>query len=799
MAATKLSNKVTYTYPSHTTTVSESMTFIYGSDDDLDEFPDRDVEVLPQHDVIVGSQGTCTAVCLSGRPTRHGSGHKASYSEVTPKEKSSQQSQEVSQRRSSGTRPAKGTKSSTKKGTCGVREKNSQKDAVGLEGKDTPSIGKSKLCSRSRSKHKNGSKAKLKQLTDTSQCSSHDSELQKNKSDAVVSHNGSRTSTGGDRDMLPSRDSPKTSLQGCNILTSGTTVHSSHSILSNASVNLPIKASTSCPSPDEDVPKPSDDVWCNSEEGLWFGYQSEEPLNTWPSQRSHSDSGILPPQGTSSRVHSDSSGRYLQQQGSMSSQLENITNCQPFQEDQTKFQEDDSGLEISHSLPLQLEDNYDFQPHHESHSLCEEYLNRQPSHDDFYDSRPQNQGSRSHMFHFETTDTPLVEEDHDHPGFHHEDIYPIKFQSQDIDSLVPSENSQSVLRRWTDTSDPEGVATPPSAPPLDTLYEEDIYLHHTGLIDMHGVVYEARPPDQTTDQNQVDVCQGQYVDTGQSQHVDERIRQIQKQLDTIYQKMDQFQDRYQSVATMDQSRDQEDVGCTADGGVGKIPVNRSSSTHWHEAYNFDEEVMNRATQYSLSEGGSDLVSARVIPGSSGLCGDWASQIMADIEAKLRLDCVNKMLQSCTEDVSEKPAGVQSYAGKSGISPGPYPSAQGSAGLISDSIPASGSTAASAPSGHYSAGMSGPPCWSSSHMPQAPVPHEETAVPAVVPLWQEQTMTNAPSAFMPPGLDARVSKFTESTPDDVGHTTASMHPQVSLLLWVDPGGFVGAPKCRGSYI
>ncbi|KAI0217306.1 hypothetical protein LSAT2_030843 [Lamellibrachia satsuma] len=642
-----------------------------------------------------GHKRSCTAVCLSGRPTRRGSGHKASSSEVTPKEKSSQQSQEVSQRRSPGARPAKGAKSSTKKGTWGVREKNSQKDAVGLEGKDTPFIGKSKLYSRSRSKHKNGSKAKLKQLTDTSQCSSHDSELQKNKSDAVVSHNGSRTITGGDRDMLPSRDSPKTSFQGCNKLTSGTTVHSSHSILSNASVNLPIKASTSCPSPDEDVPKPSDDVWYNSEEGPGFGYQSEEPVNTWPSQWSHSDSGILPPQGTSNRVHSHSSGRYLQQQG-------------------------------NHKIKFLV-------------VIC---------------------STLKQLTHQKVTTTL----DFNMKMFTH-----IKFQSQDI------------LRRWTDTSDSEGVATPPSAPPLDTLCEEDFSLHHTGLVDMHGVVYEARPPDQTTDQNQVDVCQGQYVATGQTQHVDERISQIQKQLDTIYQKMDQFQDRYQSVATMDQSRDKEDVGCTADGGVGKIPVNRSSSTHWHEAYDFDfdEEVMNRATQYSLSEGGSDLVTARVIPGSSGLCGDWASQIMADIEAKLRLDCVNKMLQSCTEDVSEKPAGVQSYAGKSGISPEPYPSAHASAGFISASIPASGSAAASAQYGHYSAGMSGPPCWSSSHMPQAPMPqvdHEEAAVPSVVPLWQEQTMTNAPSAFMPPGLDARVSKFTESTPDDVGHTTASVHPQ-----------------------
>ena len=223
-AEVKLVNEVVYSYPTHTSTVSESMNFIYGSDDDQEEFPDRDVGDLPERDVAAG-QATCFAVTDTPTPAQRGSGHRRP--DVTSQENPCEQPEEL-QRRSSeaskcSSRASRCSTGRNKKDRAGVRRKDSQNSAGRLQRNDSTASGKRKLYLGSKMKNKlNG-----EQRSNTG----HDYLFRPLGSDPAASSDTRVTRKEGDK-------------------MSSSAMDVSHTVSFNADLDLPVKASRSCPSPD---------------------------------------------------------------------------------------------------------------------------------------------------------------------------------------------------------------------------------------------------------------------------------------------------------------------------------------------------------------------------------------------------------------------------------------------------------------------------------------------------------------------------------------------------------------------
>ena len=166
-----LSSKVVYSSPSHTTTMSESVTLVYGSDDDLDAFPDRDVDVSPQHDFIAGPDVTRTTPLSD--PPLNGS------SEITQSQKASKRS-----------------KSIDKQGNGGAQRKDSQNGSVG---NDTTR----KRSSGSLSKIKRNSKSNSRQDTDLRRGSSSSVNKRSSSLEKNVAAGKSRSNSSGGSARVP--------------------------------------------------------------------------------------------------------------------------------------------------------------------------------------------------------------------------------------------------------------------------------------------------------------------------------------------------------------------------------------------------------------------------------------------------------------------------------------------------------------------------------------------------------------------------------------------------------------------
>ena len=725
---THLSSKVVYSSPSHTTTMSESVTLVYGSDDDLDEFPDRDVEVSPQHDIIAGPHIT--------RPPLNRS------SEVTQLLKA----------------PKRSKKSIDKNGNGGAQRKDSRNGSVG---NDPPR----KRSSGSLSKIRRNSKSK--------------------------------------QDVDPRRGS-SSGVNKRSSLEKNVAAGKSRSNSSGGGARVPVKASISCPS-HEGV---GTATGSNMEADLELQLVSEGYVTPWPVERTHSDSATLPRRDATS-VHSHSSLRYAQ--------LPGIDSVYDIPEDGLRLQEKDSGLETSRNLSLPLEDPQPRREDSHSQPQSDYYVSR----DDFQDSMPQDPshmptcfqvqhgGCREEERHvpkqghrlstdsqclahynrlphlsipsllslpiakgmlaedkrqFQTSDTDSYESPHESrtnvgvdsgpyadPGqarFVNERMDQIQKQLGDIYNTMDQflQGSSSDMREEDRPVPKQGHRLSTDSQRL-AHYNRLPHLSIPSLLslpDAKGVLAEDKRLFQTGDSDSYEsphesgtnVGSGPYADPGQARVVNERMDQIQKQLGDIYNTMDQF---FQGVG-------RGDVGARGADESHRIP----------SAF-----VQSRVPQHDPCDLGRikptpdySVYSPQNVPAALIARGkDWASQAMANIESRPKLTFMNKMEPPCMSDMFRKPIQQRTLPPCCHQSrlPGTYEST---------------------PNG-YSSVSSRVPCWSSYRMPQADTPeeHEDTAIS--VPLWQAHTS----KARMPSGLDARVSKFTESPPENIVRPTASAHPQV----------------------
>ena len=275
----KLVNKVVYSYPTHTRTVSESMTLIYGSDDDQEEFPDRVVGELPERDVATGPRATCFAV--TDTPAQRGSGH--GMYEVTSQEKSREQPEELQRRSSEASKcSSKASRCSTgchKKDRVGVRRKDFQNSAGRLQRNDSAASGKRKTCLESQSTMKKKLNSKQKSNT------GHDSPFR--SLDSIKS------------ELAALSDTRVTRKEGDKMSSSAVDV--SHTVSFNADLGVPVKASRSCPSPD------SGGLGSDSDKDPAPKLMPEEHPSALPDQRMLSVSDVmeaeLPPQIPRDRFH----------------------------------------------------------------------------------------------------------------------------------------------------------------------------------------------------------------------------------------------------------------------------------------------------------------------------------------------------------------------------------------------------------------------------------------------------------------------------------------------------------------
>ena len=722
------------------------MTLVYGSDDDLDEFPDRDVEVSPQHDIIAGPHIT--------RPPLNRSSEVTQLLQKAPK---------------------RSKKSIDKNGNGGAQRKDSRNGSVG---NDPPR----KRSSGSLSKIRRNSKSK--------------------------------------QDVDPRRGSSSGVNKRSSSLEKNVAAGKSRSNSSGGGARVPIKASISYPSHEGVGTATGPNV-----DDLELHLVSEGYVTPWPAERTHSDSGTLPRRDATS-VHSHSSLRYVQQPDSVANPYENITNVYDISEDGLRLQEKDSGLETSRNLSLPLEDP---QPRHEnSHSQPQSdyYVSR----DDFQDSIPQDPSHIPTCFQVGMTEaqhggcSDIREEDRTAHGQQHRlstDSQRLAHYNRlphlSIPSLLSLPIAKGVLaedKRQFQTGDADsyespheswtnvGVGSGPYADPgqvrvvnerMDQIQKQlgDIYntldqflqggssdmreedhpvpkqghrlstdsqrlahynrLPHLSipsllsLPDAKGVLADDKRLFQTGDSDSyesphesrtnVGVSSGPYADPGQARVVNERMDQIQKQLGDIYNTMDQF---LQGVG-------RGDVGARGADESHRIP----------SAF-----VQSRVPQHDPCDLGRikptpdySVYSPQNVPAALIARGkNWASQAMANIESRPKLTCMNKMEPPDMSDMFRKPTPQRTL---------PAPCHQSRLPGTYESIP----------TGHPSV-SSRVPCWFSYRMPQPDTQdeHEETALS--VPLWQAHTS----KARIPSGLDARVSKFTES-PENIVRPTASAHPQV----------------------
>ncbi|KAK2186785.1 hypothetical protein NP493_189g05031 [Ridgeia piscesae] len=255
------------------------MTLIYGSDDDQEEFPDRDVGELPEHDVATGPQATCFAV--TDTPAQHGSGH--GMYEVTSQEKSREQPEELQRRSSEASKcSSKASRCSTgchKKERVGVRRKDFQNSAGRLQRNDSAASGKRKTCLESQSTMKKKLNSKQKSNT------GHDSRLR--SLDSIGSEPAALSDT-----RVTRKEGDKMSSSAVDI---------SHTVSFNADLGLPVKASRSCPSPD------SGGLGSDSDKDPAPKLMPEEHPSALPDQRMLSVSDVmeaeLPPQIPRDRFH----------------------------------------------------------------------------------------------------------------------------------------------------------------------------------------------------------------------------------------------------------------------------------------------------------------------------------------------------------------------------------------------------------------------------------------------------------------------------------------------------------------